>query len=97
MSSITTASSEAPTAHGRVLQHFDHLSDSSLIRLPVLRAMLSVSSGTIWRMCRRGELKPVKVAERVTAWRVGDVRKYLARAQGEAAADQLTAPAPGVY
>ena len=64
---------------------FDHLADSSLIRLRDLRAVLSVSSGTIWRMCRRGELKPIKVAERVTAWRVGDVRQYLARAQGEAA------------
>jgi predicted DNA-binding transcriptional regulator AlpA len=65
--------SEFPTS----LESFDSLPDSALIRLPALRSVLSVSAGTVWRLSRAGKLKPVKVSERCTCWRVGDVRAYL--------------------
>ena len=56
----------------------DSAPDSALIRLPILRAILGdVSESTIWRLARSGKLPPIKVSERVTAWRVGDVRAYI--------------------
>lgn len=57
---------------------FDTLPDSALIRQPTLELVLAVSPSTIWRLCRSGLLRPIKVTERSTAWRVGDVRAYLA-------------------
>lgn len=60
------------------LTSFDLLPDSAFIRQPTLEAVLSVSSSTVWRMVQRGVLKPVKLSERVTGWRVGDVRAFLA-------------------
>lgn len=67
------------------LHDFDSLPDSALIRQPTVEAVLAVSSSTVWRLVRRGVLKPVKLSERVTGWRVGDVRAYLA-SLGEKAA-----------
>ena len=58
--------------------NFDALPDSALIRQPTLELMLAVSPSTIWRLSRSGLLRPIKVTERTTAWRVGDVRAYLA-------------------
>jgi prophage regulatory protein len=37
------------------------------------------SPATLWRKVRAGEFPaPVKLSERVTAWNVGDVRRWLA-------------------
>lgn len=66
-------------------ESFDHLPDAAIIRQPALEAVLSVSGSTVWRMARRGVLKPVKLSERVTGWRVSDVRAYLAGLKCKAA------------
>lgn len=40
--------------------------------------LLPVSSATFWRMVRRGDFPAgVKLAPRITAWRVEDVRKWM--------------------
>jgi predicted DNA-binding transcriptional regulator AlpA len=42
-------------------------------------AIVPISSATLWRKCKAGDFpKPVKLSERVTAWRVSDVRGWLA-------------------
>ena len=66
---------------------FDHLPDSALLRESQLvqspkrphgTAPLPFSSATLWRMAKAGTFpKPIKLAQRVTAWRVGDVRAWL--------------------
>lgn len=61
------------------LSGFDALPDSALMREPELKALLGVSHSTIWRLVNRGELPIVKITQRCTGWRVGDVRAYLAR------------------
>ena len=54
-----------------------YVRQSQLIPAPV-----PFSSATLWRRVKAGTFpKPVKLSERVTAWRVEDVRAWLA-AQG---------------
>ena len=67
---------------------FDHLPDSALLRetdlvrspkRPNATAPLPFSAATLWRMAKAGTFpKPIKLAQRVTAWKVGDVRAWMA-------------------
>ena len=60
---------------------FDDLPDVALIRLKHLISIgvLPYSASTIWRKCRSNDFpKPIKISSGVTAWRVSDIRKYLA-------------------
>ena len=64
---------------------FDSLPDSGFIRqAQLIPTVVPFSSATLWRKCKADQFpKPVKLSERVTAWRVGDIRKFLeAQAQG---------------
>jgi predicted DNA-binding transcriptional regulator AlpA len=72
---------------------FDNLPDSAYIReaqlvqspkRPESRAPLPFSAPTLWRKVRAGTFPaPLKLSERVTAWRVGSIREWLA-AQAQA-------------
>jgi len=63
---------------------FDNLPSTGLIRQPQVLEIVPFSSATLWRRCRSGQFpKPVKLSERITAWRVGEVRAWLS-AQGAA-------------
>lgn len=45
---------------------------------PDVPAPVPFSSATLWRKVKAGEFpKPIKLGERITAWRVGDVRKWI--------------------
>lgn len=64
-----------PTA----LTQFDSLPDSAHVRLPVVRALHSISVPTVWRWVKTGQLPaPVKLGPNTTAWRVGDLRRSMA-------------------
>lgn len=66
---------------------FDALPDSAFIResqlvrspkRPDTPAPLPFSAPTLWRKVKAGTFpKPVKLSERVTAWKVGDVRTWI--------------------
>lgn len=58
---------------------FDNLPASGFIRqAQLIPTVVPFSSATLWRKCKSGQFpKPVKLSERVTAWRVGDIRKFL--------------------
>jgi predicted DNA-binding transcriptional regulator AlpA len=66
---------------------FEELTDSAYVREAQLiqsstrsgaTAPLPFSSPTLWRKVKAGTFpKPVKLSERVTAWKVGDVRAWL--------------------
>lgn len=61
------------------LRHWDALPDSAQVRLPVVKALFSCSSATVWRLCRRHELPaPRKLSPGVTTWTVGELRRALA-------------------
>ena len=80
----TTTKAAPPTITPSV---FDDLADSALLResqlvhspkRPHATAPLPFSAATLWRKVRDGSFpKPVRLSERVTAWRVGDVRAWL--------------------
>ena len=67
---------------------FDHLPDSALLRESQLvqspkrphgTAPLPFSAATLWRKVKAGTFpKPIKLSERVTAFKVGEVRSWLA-------------------
>lgn len=58
---------------------FDDLPATGYVRqAQLIPAPLPFSSATLWRKCKAGEFpKPVKLSERVTAWKVEDVRRWL--------------------
>jgi len=58
---------------------FDTLPATGFIRqAQLIPDVVPFSSATLWRRCKAGLFpKPVKLSERVTAWRVGDVREFL--------------------
>jgi predicted DNA-binding transcriptional regulator AlpA len=63
------------------INRFDDLSDEAFIQIRKLLEfeVVPFSGTTIWRKCRSNEFpKPHKVSTGITAWRVGDIRKYLA-------------------
>ena len=60
------------------LRDFDQLPNSQQIRLPVVKALLGVSSATVWRMVKSKQLKAHKLTERTTTFNVGELRALLA-------------------
>lgn len=66
---------------------FDNLPDTGFIRqAQLIPTVVPFSSATLWRKCKAGHFpKPVKLSERVTAWRISSVRDWLdAQAKGVA-------------
>ena len=71
-----------------IAANFDSLPDSAFIResqlvqspkRPDTPAPLPFRAPTLWRKVKAGTFpKPVKLSERVTAWKVGDVRAWIA-------------------
>lgn len=60
------------------LFHFDDLPDDAYVRQPVVEALYSCSSATVWRGVKHGNIpKPRKLSAGVTGWRVGDLRRNL--------------------
>ena len=54
------------------------LPQTGFVRAADLRPILSFSISTLWRRVNAGTFpKPVKFSERVTAWRVEDIRAWL--------------------
>lgn len=81
---VTAPSVLAPMA-------FDTMPNGSFVReahlVPSQRhpgpKILPFSSATLWRLVSRGDFpKPIKLSSRVTCWRVGDIRQWLAQ-QGQ--------------
>ncbi len=69
-------------AKQKILARFEDLPDEALIRLSQILAwhIVPYSTSTFWRRCRNNEFpRPIKVSAGITAWRVGDVRRYLAQ------------------
>lgn len=55
-----------------------------MIRERELRERLGISHSTIWRMLRAGKFPaPVRISQRVKAWRAADVERWLAERAGE--------------
>lgn len=70
-----------PSTPAPSLAHFDFLPESAHVRLPVVAALHGVGPATVWRWVKSGRLPaPVKLGPNTTAWRVGELRRVMARA-----------------
>jgi prophage regulatory protein len=60
--------------------NFDEMPDTALVRLPqIIGKIAPVSRSTWWRMVKAGDApSPVKLSRRIIAWRVRDLREWLA-------------------
>lgn len=59
--------------------NFDDLPDSALIRLKYLigKGLNPGSASTVWRQVKRGQFPaPIKISDNITAWQVGDIRRW---------------------
>ncbi len=65
---------------------FDSLPDTGFLRqAQLIPHVVPISSATLWRGVVSGTFpRPVKLSERVTAWRVGDVRRWMDSKDGGA-------------
>lgn len=62
------------------LAQFDSLPESAHVRLPTVSALHGIGPATVWRWVKVGRLPaPVKLGPNTTAWRVGELRKSMAR------------------
>lgn len=60
------------------LHNFDSMADSAGLRVGQVAAICGASVPSIWRWTKSGRLAaPTRIGQRVTIWRVGDVRKFL--------------------
>ena len=61
------------------IQTFGQLPETGYIRQSLLIPLIvPVSSATLWRKVKAGQFpRPVKLSERVTAWRVEDIREWM--------------------
>ena len=66
-----------PSAVLDALKNFDSYPDSACVRQPVVEALFGCSSATVWRMVKRGKLKPRKLSDRLTGFNVGELRVAL--------------------
>ena len=86
-SPVSTPITAPPPTATSVIPSFDTLPDSALIReshlvqspkRPDRPTPLPFSAPTLWRKVKAGTFpKPIKLSERITAWKVGEVRAWL--------------------
>ena len=61
-----------------ITSHIINGETMKLIRPNQLAEMLSVSTVTLWRMEKRGDLPPrIKISERAVGWRESDIEAWL--------------------
>lgn len=61
------------------LKSADGLPTTGYLRQPQLLEIVPVSPATLWRWVKSGRIvAPVKLSERVTAWKVESIREWLA-------------------
>ncbi len=59
--------------------NFDYLPDTAFIRLNQMidTRLTPFSASTVWRKVKRGEFPPpTKLSDNITAWQVGDIRRW---------------------
>jgi len=62
------------------LAQFDQLPDSANVRLPIVMRLYGISSASVWRGVKSGNIpKPRKLTTRTTTWLVRDLRLALAK------------------
>lgn len=72
LTSISTANAVTSSFPSLVLP------ETGFLRQPQVLALVPISKSTLWRRIQaRTFPKPVKLSERVTVWRVEDIRRWI--------------------
>ncbi len=90
---VTAASRPFAPRSAAAIPNFDELPDSALLRQsqlvrhpkhPIRPVLLPFSAATFWRRVRNDPdfPQPVNLGGRITAWRAGDVRAWIAAQEG---------------
>ncbi|PKQ82952.1 hypothetical protein AOX56_00055 [Aeromonas sobria] len=67
------------------LKSVSALPQEGFVRVDTIAKVLGIAVVTVWRWSAKGNFpKPIKLSERVTAWRAEEVRAWM-NAQGKAA------------
>lgn len=75
---------------------YGNLPATGFVRLADLRPIIPISDSTLWRRVRAGTFPaPIKLSERVTAWRAEEVRAWL-DVQGKPSKSDSIPPAPSI-
>ena len=75
---MTTSTLTRPSSPSRAVP-YGTLPATGLVRQKDMLPCLPFASSQLWRLVRAGKFPaPIKLSERVTCWRVEDVRAYLA-------------------
>ena len=62
------------------------LPEVGFVRQPVVLHLIPWSKSTLWEKIARGEFAaPVKLSKNISAWRVEDIRREIAKLGGQAA------------
>ena len=67
-----------PTA----LSQFSNYPNEAQLRLPSVRALLGISSTSVWRLVAAKKLRTYKLTPRTTTFNCGEVREFLASKAG---------------
>lgn len=71
--------SSSPTTPAPALQPaLKGLPSTGFLRQPQVLGLVPISKSTLWRRVQAGTFpEPIKLSERITAWRVEDVRQWI--------------------
>jgi len=73
----TAPSSPSPSVPAPV-PHSTMLPPTGFLRQPQVLGLVPISKSTLWRRVHAGTFpEPVKLSDRVTVWRVEDVRQWI--------------------
>ena len=76
--------SEPTQAIPEALAQFSNLPNEVQLRLPIVKALLGISSASVWRLVAAKKLKTYKLTPRTTTFNCGELREFILAAKASA-------------
>ena len=76
--------SEPTKAIPEALAQFSNLPNEVQLRLPIVKALLGISSASVWRLVAAKKLKTYKLTPRTTTFNCGELREFILAAKASA-------------
>jgi predicted DNA-binding transcriptional regulator AlpA len=73
--------SEPTKAIPEALAQFSNLPNEVQLRLPIVKALLGISSASVWRLVAAKKLKTYKLTPRTTTFNCGELREFILAAK----------------
>lgn len=61
---------------------FSNYPNEAQLRLPTVKALLGISSASVWRLVKAQKLRAYKLTPRTTTFNCGEIREFLAAKAG---------------